>query len=307
MPKQQPASVVAPQEDIEDFLIFVLTHDYEIIGGMLQENPTLINAVNEIGDTAINSLIHGDSTEEDLEFVRFLMSYNPDLNIENDGGFDAFTSLQLLPNAFLLRKFAKTLKPDLEFRQYSDSKEDLVTILTKVRDQLKALLDEDEESDQNSSDSTATTKEDADLKELDDYCEENQESIRDLDNLLNTKPSGSNTNGKPSSTTVFNLHKIEYNNPGLINSLFSYKNPFMDPIYEQKQFNQIESMFGFDSSSFEEISFTPNYLAGFSSVSGDLQVIVAPKDILAFFDKAEEILTGLSNYFFSISEGDSAL
>ncbi len=55
---KQPNSVKASDDDIEMFLILVTGNEDELVEGMLEENPSLINAEDRRGDTAVKFLIN---------------------------------------------------------------------------------------------------------------------------------------------------------------------------------------------------------------------------------------------------------
>lgn len=274
---QQHPSVKANEEDIEEFLSYVIQHDNQFVIDMLEENPTLINAVSERGDTAVNFLITKNSGEEHLETLRILMRYNPDLTIRNDNEWGPFTSLQLIREPYFLRQFALTLDPNLILTDFNEGGE--------LHPALKAIALREAEKELKESGDTAPT-----------YTSEQLEALR--------RQEEDYFNNNPSHRT---MGKLDPNNPKILTVLI--EPTYFDPLEAQKEINRFNDQLCLNDNKaiddfLKTISFAPRSYMSEVSSNNDLSIIVAPQDIFALLDRAQEFISGLTSYFFD-SSGDN--
>ena len=74
---KQDSRVTASKEEIEIFFAFAGTNENKDMKEMLEENPSLVHAKDEQGDTALYGAI-AMGRKEDLETAKILMAYGAD-------------------------------------------------------------------------------------------------------------------------------------------------------------------------------------------------------------------------------------
>lgn len=111
-------------------------------------------------------------------------------------------------------------------------------------------------------------------------------------------------NNNPSHRT---MGKLNPNNPTILTVLI--EPTYFDPLEAQKEINRFNDQLGLNDNKaiddfLKTISFAPGSYMSEVSSNNDLSIIVAPQDILALLDRAQEFISGLTNYFFD-SNGDN--
>jgi hypothetical protein len=102
--KSVPKLTAAEQEEIDNFFMYVAGCRHNTIKAMLEKNPNLVHAIDEIGDTALNAAA-GSGTREDLETVKILMSYGADRTAKNFRGVTPIHALGRIDDIPLMREF----------------------------------------------------------------------------------------------------------------------------------------------------------------------------------------------------------
>jgi len=117
MPKQD-SRVTADEEDIEGFHIFVASNAHADIEEMLEENPTLVYARDEHGNTALYYAVAG-GREANLETARILMNHGAEPLALNPQGRNVGWAIQLIDDLHIQGQMGRIV--GIHFNDYSRS------------------------------------------------------------------------------------------------------------------------------------------------------------------------------------------